>query len=414
MFNNNKVNMVFSLIIAVVLWLYVAGQVDPRTDKDLSDIRIQFTNTESLQNNGLDFASASDAYANVTIEGKRAQLNRIESSDIKVTADLEGCDAGKNTITLRAATSKKADIDKISPATITVYIEKRVARTKHVEVEFMDKSGNDKEPGNVSVYPEHIDVYGAETVVDKVDHLKAAVPESKFKSDGTTVNVKPIPVDDNGKRVKNVHLSQETVQVTATMMQTKDVHLSVETTGQIPDDKQLEKIIIPKKVRIKGTWETLNGVTEITAQPVDISGVEKSQELPLDLNLPEGVTRADKDKNLSVKVILKELASQTFDVKPGNFEQKGPDKGYSASVTDTQISVTVTGTDKQIEKFRKNDLHCSLDLEGLKKGRHQVDIDYTTDSEVRSVTFTPDKVRVKIEKDEKEDIEDKEDKENEE
>ena len=130
--------------------------------------------------------------------------------------------------------------------------------------------------------------------------------------------------------------------------------------------------------------------------------------------MPEGVSRADKDKNLSVKVILKELASQTFDVKPGNFEQKGPDKGYSASVTDTQISVTVTGTDKQIEKFRKNDLHCSLDLEGLKKGRHQVDIDYTTDSEVRSVTFTPDKVRVKIEKDEKEDIEDKEDKENEE
>lgn len=402
MFNNNKVNMVFSLIVAVVLWLYVAGQVDPRTDKDLSDIKIQFTNVESLQNNGLDLASSSDTYANVTIEGKRAQLNRIESSDIKVTADLEGCSEGKNTITLRAATSKKADIDRISPATITVYIEKRVSKSKPVEVKFSDKGRDDKEPGNVTVYPDHLDVYGAESVVDTVRKIKAVVPESKFKEDGTTVSVKAVAVDKNGDKVKNVHLSQDTVDVTATMMQTKEVKLSVETIGEIPDSKQIESIDIPKKVNIKGTWESLNGITEITAQPVDISGVKKSQKLPLDLNLPEGVTRAEEDKDIGITVKLKELASQTFDVKPSSFDQKGPDEGYSVSITDTQVSVTVTGTDKQMEKFRKNDLHCSIDLEGLKKGRHQVDIDYTTDTNVRSVSFSPEKIRVKIEKEETE------------
>ena len=36
MFKSNKVNMVISLVMAVVLWLYVAGQVDPKTDKKRS------------------------------------------------------------------------------------------------------------------------------------------------------------------------------------------------------------------------------------------------------------------------------------------------------------------------------------------------------------------------------------------
>ena len=88
MFNNNKVNMIISLLCAIALWFYVVGQVDPKTEKKISDVPIEFINEDSLTDNGLAVSAMDFDTATVTLEGNRADLNRIDKDNIRITADL--------------------------------------------------------------------------------------------------------------------------------------------------------------------------------------------------------------------------------------------------------------------------------------------------------------------------------------
>ena len=396
MFKSNKVNMVISLVMAVVLWLYVAGQVDPKTDKKIPDVKIHYLNIDSLQDNGYDFAESSDSRVEVTVEGKRAQLNRIDEEDIKVTADLHDCAPGKNTITLKAVTSKKAEISKINPATITVTVEERVNRSKPVRVVFTGKDSNNSEPGNVTTNPENINVYGAKSVVDKVKYVKASVPKSKIDHDYTTITAKAVPVDKKGNRVRGVWLSAKRVEVTASMMKTKKVDLSVETTGEITGDHQLDRIKIPKTVEIKGSSDELESIDSVQGNTIDISGVKETQEIPITFDLPYGVEIGDESEGISIKVILKDLARLSFEIKTGDIKMTGLSDNMEAVMTESSFSVTVKGTDEEMEGFKKEDADFSVDLSKYDVGRHAVKIEASSDKELHSIVVSPEKANVEI------------------
>lgn len=398
MFKNNKINMALSLIIAIVLWLYVAGQVDPKTDKKITGIEIEFLNTDSLQNNGLDFASASEKQVSVTLEGKRSQLNRVDKDDIHVTADLTRCIRGENTVTLKAATSKKAEIEKISPSVITVKVEERVNNSKPVKVKFTGKRVKNREPGNVRTDPDNVNVYGAKSIVNKVDNIQVSVPRNSIKIDDTTVTAKAVPVDSSGKKVENVWLSTKNVAVTASMMETKEVDLDVKTTGSVSDGMQLEEIKLPEKVTIRGTQDTLADITGVQGEQIDISGLNKTTTIPIELSLPYGVELASESEDISARVVLKELASMSFDVQTAAIEKNGLEKGYTASITENAISITAKGTDDQMEGFSTDDIVCSVDLKNLEEGTHEVAVKVTTNDKIHSVAVTPEKVKVNISK----------------
>lgn len=396
MFKSNKVNMILSLIMAVVLWMYVAGQVDPKTDKRIPDVKIHFLNIDNLQDNGLDFASTSDKWATVTVEGKRAQLNRIGAEDIKVTADLSNCTKGKNEITLKATTRKKAEIEKISPATISVIIDERVNHSKPVKVVFTGKNKKGKEPGNVRTYPENVNVYGASSIVDRVKYVQTKIPRSKIKGNNTTVTGKAVAVDRHGKKVNNVWLSSSTIEVTASMEATKEVDFKVDTKGSITGDKQLDSIHVPDKIKIKGPADTLDGISEVQGRSVDISGVKETVEIPVEVSLPYGVELAEENEEIMMKVSVKDLTSMTYDYQSSNIEITGLAKDMDATITETAISVTIKGTDEQIDNISKEDIICKIDLKGLDEGKHDVAIKASSEKEVDSITTTPETVKVEI------------------
>ena len=53
MLENKNVLKIISLIIAILLWVYVMGEVNPDTKEKISDIEVTFVNTETLADEGL-------------------------------------------------------------------------------------------------------------------------------------------------------------------------------------------------------------------------------------------------------------------------------------------------------------------------------------------------------------------------
>ncbi len=391
MFNSNKANIALSVILAIVLWFYVAGQVDPRTDKNINEVGIEYLGKEELQDNGLDFAGSSEDSVTVEIEGRRAALNRISPGDTRVTADLSNCTKGKNIITLRATSAKKVDIEKIDPQTITVIIEERVNHAKPVKVKFSGNPPKGREPGDVSLYPDNINVWGAESTVDRVKVVQVTVDVDKIKDEYTTVYARPVAVDAKGKKVKDVWLSSDSVEINAVMRYTKTVDFDVDVEGTVDKTMQLDKIEKPKKITIKSDKHTLSEISEVEGNNIDITGIGKTKNIPVDVILPYGVELANKSEDLSVKVVLKKLAEASFDFKTDEIIINGKNNN-KVKLKDGTVAVTVKGSDKQMENLKKEDIKLTVNAGSIKDGKATVN--YTINKKLNSVSLNPKVVEV--------------------
>ena len=396
MFNNNKVNMIISLLCAIALWFYVVGQVDPKTEKKFGDVPIEFINEDSLTDNGLAVSDIDFDTATVTLEGNRADLNRIDKDNIRVTADLRDLPKGTNTVTLKATVPKEAELVSTAPETIDVVIEDRVTESKPVELKFKGEAEEGMEPGDFHISPDNIQVAGARSQVDKVEAVVATIDLSKINETGSEFNVKAVPVNKKGKRVRNVTMSTRMVNVECKMLTTKEVDLNVETVGEVADDIQVDEIQIPEKVVIRGEKGYLDEVDSIDAADVDISSVKETTELPIEVYLPYGVELADESEDISVKVVIKDLASQEFEISSSSVSLNNIADGLSGTMEEKTLKVTVKAADSVLESLTAEDITLSADLSGLEAGTHSVKIKAECAKDVSSIEVMPDRGEITI------------------
>lgn len=221
MLKSKKFNIVLALIIAIALWAYVLGEVNPESTATVKNIPINFTNQESLEDNGLTVLDSSQTSISVSISGQRTAITKVEPSDFSVTCDVEGLNKGSHTVRINVTGPDNVKIDHISVEKINVDIDDLTTEEKTVEVAVNGQAGTDKEADIVETNLETVRVTGAKTLVDKVDKVKASVELSKIGTELSTFNTELTPVDKSGVQVLNVRLSSSEVKVTAVMLSKK-------------------------------------------------------------------------------------------------------------------------------------------------------------------------------------------------
>ena len=93
---NKKVLMLLSLLIAIGLWMYVMGNVDPETDDRITGIEIEMQGTDVLEENELTATLEKPKVVSVVLEGKRSQIKKAKTKGIKAYIDVSTCDYGEN------------------------------------------------------------------------------------------------------------------------------------------------------------------------------------------------------------------------------------------------------------------------------------------------------------------------------
>ena len=96
MMTNKKVLMLVSLLIAIGLWMFVMGNVDPEVSDRVNGIEVEMQGTNSLDDQGLTATLNKPKIVSVTIEGKRSQVKKAKDKGIKAYIDVSTCEYGKN------------------------------------------------------------------------------------------------------------------------------------------------------------------------------------------------------------------------------------------------------------------------------------------------------------------------------
>lgn len=94
--NNKKILMLISLLVAIALWMFVMGNVDPSVSERVSEVKVEMQGQDALEKSGLTATLVKPKIVTVTIEGKRSQVKKTKDKGIQAYIDVSTCDYGKN------------------------------------------------------------------------------------------------------------------------------------------------------------------------------------------------------------------------------------------------------------------------------------------------------------------------------
>ena len=101
MLKNKKFQLIISLLIAIALWLYVVGEVDPTITADVNHIQVEMTGEDTLEELGMEATLEKPKVIDIVISGPRSDVNEAKSGEIRAIVDVSNCEYGDNEENIR-------------------------------------------------------------------------------------------------------------------------------------------------------------------------------------------------------------------------------------------------------------------------------------------------------------------------
>lgn len=397
MLKNNRVVFILALIMAIALWAYVLGTVDPVRTVTLRDIPIRLLDQSELSDQNLVITSMDHEGINVTFTAKRSIANKIKTDDFTAVADLRGIKLGDNMIKISVTRPSNITLESISSEYLNITTEQYITAEKEIEATIINPTKEETEPTIIKMSEDKVSVSGATTAVNKVKKVVAELDAGRMEPEPKSITAELKALDANGEQVEGVTLAFSNVTITAVLQSTREVPLEVPVSGQ--DSGSVNRTIkVPLTVIIKGDDDSINAVEKITCETVDLSDYYESAEVHLIPLLPDGVELSEDSVNPMAQVTVYNAGTVTLDFNENDINVTGIGSGRSARIANVNLKITVKGRSTVINALTKENFILSADVTGLEDGTNSVKLKAVCDLEgVDSVTAEPENVLIEIE-----------------
>ncbi len=400
MLNNKKFNVILSLIVAAILWMYVMAEVNPAATKSIKDISISYIHTDMLTERGLAMSAGSASTLDIEVTGSRSALSSVTAGDISATVDMAVAVKGDNEIAITVRVPSGITVTRKSISKISATVESLVSKEVDVSIMYTGKFKENQQGLTVAVSSPTVTLSGAESLVNIVSYARGSIDASRLSSDETDITCQLQAMTQDGSQVSGVTMSPDTVTVTSIISEAKDVKLTVPITDNSSDDA-VRKTEYPQTVTIVGRSDVLAPVTAVTADPVDISNITENTEIALKFSsLPEGVSISTaKADSLILKLTVMNMSDRTFTFSAEDIKLIGGKDGFSYKFADDfSMTVTVRDTHDVINSLNKNDITISADVSALGEEGGNVTIQTKIAKDIQSVTTNPETAAVTVTK----------------
>ncbi len=374
-FESKSFRIIFSIVIAILLWSYVAFSENPESTVTIRNIPVEFTQQESLADANLVLIDVSDNVVDLEITGKRNVVNKLSKKNMTVTVELSeitrtGSSAGK--YQLQYDVNYPSDVnesdlntDDASTDFITVEVAKLVA--KEIEVRGVNESsvaeGYQSEP--MEFDPETITVSGPEADVNKVHYAQVTIDRNNI-SKTIQEELSVVLMDSDGFIVPmdNLTLSQETVLVTLPVVMVKEVALSVNFAyGKSATEDNVSYEIFPSVITISGDAEVLKEINQINLGTIDLKSFATSTSETLPITVPNDVDNLSGTTTATVDVTV--LDQSTVRISANNIQYKNETEGFNTNVITQSLDILLRGPEESLEKITSDNIRIIADLSEL-------------------------------------------------
>ena len=400
---NNKLNLLISIVCAIVLWAYITTVVNPETERTISGVRVELVNVDALNDRGFTIANGGPSFIDITVSGARSVVVNLTEADFRAVADMAGYRKGIAKVPVNITLPNNVELVQIRPdETIQIEVVDLITVFKPVRLEFEEEFPTGMEPGFIQVIPEEMEVTGVAEEVDSIDYVRAFVEAGMLTEELTTFRVDVMPVDRDGENNYSVGLSQSSVEVTGMLSTVKRVPLVVEMIGDPHESIEVTDMYIPNFVSIRGAAEVVEGITEAQGRTVDLSAITSTTEIPLlDIlgpGLPEGVEIAEASRNASIRIEVQGIQRKEFRFTADMIDIVNLLPSLSGHVNTGSVNVTVLATHEVLNQISERNIHLTVDASDQRWAANliEMDVDAVSDVEVKEIIVDPKRVRVTI------------------
>ncbi|MBE5785629.1 MAG: hypothetical protein E7330_07525 [Clostridiales bacterium] len=382
-FTKNIAIKVLSLVFAMLLWGYVLMTDNPERIKSISGIPVNIDGEADLAARRLTLIGGRDSIEEEISVRVRTALTAyadLNAEDITASASLNGI-ASKGTHSLLiSARSSTGQVISISPNTITVEVDKLVTRRIPVEVRTEGELPENYWMGAVQVDRTYIELEGAEQ--DLADIVRAeGIIDVTNRTESFNQSILLKLYNAAGEEVESSALfgSMATAVARLEIMPTKVVPINVDGAllGRyaLPENFEIASYgtaLENNVARIVGDEATLEGITSLSLETLDITGMTESVEAELAILLPENVKLIG-ENTVNVQVVIREkTGSSAFTELP--VEVIGLANKQTATLSDETASILLDGRVSLLSGITRGDIEVYADVTGLAAGSHEISL----------------------------------------
>ncbi len=302
LFSSNLLLRVVALIVACILWFYVAGDKASETVRSIR-CPVQYINLPvhtMLVNQSREVV--------VQISGQRKVFTDLPLDKIICEANLKGLDVGRYKLAVRTTVPTEVKLLDVEPEQVEFELVRYIERSLPVTVNVQEGIPPGLFLESVHVTPKEITIKGEESQVSKVKALRVEPTLLQLKAGG--ILHLPVQIISDENVSAELELDPEIISLSAILAQgtpKKEIPVKVEIVGDPQDDFRVDTVIVePAQIQVEGPSEVLKQISEISTPLYDISGISKDQQVVLPLEPLKGKSvRIISDTSIMVKVKLK-------------------------------------------------------------------------------------------------------------
>ncbi len=378
-----------SIAISFAMWAYVVTVQAPESEKTYYNVPVVLGGQSILDARDLMIVSQKEFKVNLTLSGYRTDLNKLDSTNITVLADLSQI-TSPGTHTLNYSVSYPGSVQSGNihtmnqePQQITVEVVEHSTKDIPVYVSCIGSvpTGYTADRQNVLLDHNKVTISGPKAVIERIEQAKVVVDlTNQYQT--FTKTVSHTLCDRNGDAVvdiQDVSQNVSSVQATVKILKLKEVPLKWHV---IPGGGITEEMIqvTPERpsIVVSGSEAALENLTEINLGNIDLGALTESTTLNFTISLPDGVNNVTGVTSVAVQVEMPVMQTRTFKVT--RFEALHAPEGMDIKFLTEQLEVSVRGPAMVLDTISADAIVAVVDFAQAQPGSES----YTAAIEIRN------------------------------
>ena len=386
LFYNNKFLIVFSIIVAFIIWMIISLEQNPTRTRTFTDITVNLSTENTVAADlGLDIISGGiGEKVNVTVSGPNYIVSSMETGDILVSASLsEVSGAGTYDLTLSASQNSSVtdySFVSITPEKISVTLDYIDTKEFTVTAEAVGASAVEGLVVDTPVVSDSgsktIIIKGPRTEMQKIGSVVASATVNKTLSstESFDADIKILDVDGNEMNISNFTIPAGQVKISVPIVKRAVLPITVSYSNAPGGfDKAVSKTLSHDSVTVLGPEEIISNLKSIPLTDIDVTKITKSNNsFDVSLALPDGVKTVETIEYVTVKFATSALRESTVSVD--EIKYINGTKDLVPATASTLKNVKICGPSNIVKKLKSSEFYAVVDLSGKKAGEYTVPV----------------------------------------
>ncbi len=382
LFGNKLFLRIFSVVIAVVIWIALSLTLYPSMYKTVSNIPISvdLTGTKA-EREGLSVVKYDVNQVSATINGMRYEIGNYSSDDLYATVDASKVEkSGEYELDVRIQ-SKNDDefsVENITPSRVKVSFDYMETVEKDVTVDAAGVSASDGFTlTEASVSPEKVEIRGPKDKIDKITDVKVRFDGKLSLSESYTATSTDIVLYKNEKIIdqSDITLGTEefTIDFSVYMRKTLPFSIGIQGAPDNFDESVIEYSMSDDSIDVLSPNNNIEDVVSNHLGYLQLSDIRPGAKFDLDVKTESGLINASGISTVTVKVKKNNLSKKVISLKGSQIRVINKSDDNRITKRTNQITdITIYGPEKVISSIKSSDFIAELDLKGetLSKGSY--------------------------------------------